>query len=75
MHDGRHEDFRATGPCNRRQDEQKRIGVLQLAEQVATEVARQHAADRDRHADLREALKARPDKVCDSARDPDSPNA
>jgi hypothetical protein len=48
---------------------------LPLAEQVATEVARQHAADRDRHADLHEALEAEPDKVCDSARDPDSPNA
>jgi hypothetical protein len=69
MHDGRHENLCAAHPCNRRQDEQKRIGVLPFAEHVRAEVARQHAADRDRYADLCEALQAKPDKVCDSARD------
>jgi hypothetical protein len=68
MRDARHEDFRAPGPCKRRQDEQTRIGVLPRAEQVATEVARRHAAVRVHHADLSEALQARSDKACDSAR-------
>jgi hypothetical protein len=69
MNDRRHENFRAADPRNRRQHEQKRIGVLPFAEHVGAEITRQHAADRDRHTDLRQALKPKPDKVCDSARD------
>ena len=67
--DGRHEDFGAAHPGDRREHEQQRIGVLPFAERVGAEVAREQAADRDRDDDLRQAFEPEPDDIRERLRD------
>jgi hypothetical protein len=66
--DGRHEDFGAAHPGDGREHQQQRIGVLPFAEGIRAEVARQHAANDDRHGDLRDPFQPEPDDIRKGAR-------
>jgi hypothetical protein len=59
----RRENFGAAHPGDGREHQQQRIGVLPFAEGIRAEVARQHAADDDRHSDLRDPFQPEPDDI------------